>query len=60
MDAVYVGYPSFDDLELNDAKIQTFSLTYDNSILEDINLSFKPGEVSVLTGAVQVAGKVVF
>ncbi|AGS05445.1 hypothetical protein ACTQ42_00570 [Streptococcus alactolyticus] len=57
MDAVYVGYPSFDDLELNDAKIQTFSLTYDNSILEDINLSFKPGEISVLTGQFRLREK---
>lgn len=35
MDAVYVGYPSFDDLELNDAKIQTFSLTYKPIIILD-------------------------
>ncbi|SEK35512.1 energy-coupling factor transport system ATP-binding protein [Streptococcus equinus] len=32
-------------------KFKHFSLTYDNPILEDINLSFKPGEISVLTGS---------
>ena len=57
MDAVYVGYPSFDELELDDAKIQTFLFTYDNSILEDINLSFKPGEISVLTGQFRLREK---
>ncbi|QGZ27213.1 ATP-binding cassette domain-containing protein [Streptococcus ruminicola] len=32
-------------------KINQFSLTYDNiPILQDVNLSFKPGEITVLTG----------
>ena len=32
-------------------KLNHFSLTYDQPILEDINLSFKPGEITVLTGS---------
>lgn len=31
-------------------KIENLSLAYDESILEDVNLTFKPGEISVLTG----------
>ena len=31
-------------------KLNDFSLTYDQPILDDINLSFKPGEITVLTG----------
>lgn len=31
-------------------KLNDFSLTYDQSFLDDINLSFKPGEITVLTG----------
>ncbi|UVF03567.1 ATP-binding cassette domain-containing protein [Streptococcus equinus] len=33
-------------------KINQFSLTYDNiPILQDVNLTFKPGEITVLTGS---------
>lgn len=31
-------------------KLNDFSLTYDQPFLDDINLSFKPGEITVLTG----------
>lgn len=31
-------------------KIENFSLTYEESVLKDVNLSFKPGEITVLTG----------
>lgn len=41
-------------------KLNDFSLTYDQPFLDDINLSFKPGEITVLTGGVQVAERVVF
>ena len=43
-------------------KLNDFSLTYDQPFLDDINLRFKPGELTVLTGGggVQVAERVVF
>lgn len=41
-------------------KLNDFSLTYDQPILDDINLSFKLGVITVLTGGVQVAERVVF
>ena len=31
-------------------KIKNFTLTYDESVLENVNLSFKSGEITVLTG----------
>ncbi len=31
-------------------KIEIFSLTYEESVLKNVNLSFKPGEITVLTG----------
>ncbi|CCF02299.1 Duplicated ATPase component BL0693 of energizing module of predicted ECF transporter [Streptococcus macedonicus ACA-DC 198] len=31
-------------------KIKNFTLTYDEPVLENVNLSFKSGEITVLTG----------
>lgn len=38
-------------------KLNDFSLTYDQPFLDDINLSFKPGEITVLTGGSSGCGK---